>query len=70
MNNATPAGYRLCYASLIDRNRMLAFPCDAAGRVDLERLSRPALNDYLYARVFVGRQFAPPDVRPLFPTAR
>jgi hypothetical protein len=69
MNTATTAGYRLCFQSLIDRTRTLAFPCDAAGRVDLDRLARRALNDYLYARVVIGREFARPCVRALTESA-
>ena len=36
----------------------LAFPCDATGRVDMDRLTERARNDYLFARATVGRQFA------------
>jgi hypothetical protein len=44
----------------------LAFPCDSQGRVDLDALSHHALNNYLYARTVIGREFSTPAVeRPL-----
>jgi hypothetical protein len=52
----------LQFKSLFDPGRRLAFPCDAKGQVDLDRLGRRALNDYLFARVSVGRVFSRPEV--------
>lgn len=50
--------------SLFHEGRALAFPGDANGGVDCDRLSRRArLNDSL-ARARVGRAFATPAVRP------
>jgi len=43
--------------------RELAFPCDDGGHVDMNRLSKRALSDYLYARALVGRMFGLPQVR-------
>lgn len=40
------------------------FPCNARGGVDLDALSALALDDYLYARVLVGREYGWPDVVP------
>ena len=57
------AGYELRFQSLIDAGRALAFPCDEAGRVDLDRLGRASLYDYLYARAFIGREFRRPSVQ-------
>jgi hypothetical protein len=54
--------FELHFRSLLDAGRVLAFPCDAAGRVDLDLLGRAALNDYLYARASVGREFRRPAV--------
>ena len=59
----TSAYYELRFESLFDAGRAYAFPCDAAGCVDMNVLSRSALNNYLYARAAVGREFHPPAVR-------
>lgn len=62
---AVPAvsGYELCFHSLLATERGLSFPCDAAGRVDMDALTDKARDDYLYARTVVGRVFRPPSVR-------
>lgn len=62
-----PAGpvYALWFHSLLDTEDTLSFPCDAAGRVDMDTLSDKARDDYLYARTVVGRVFRPPAIRPL-----
>jgi hypothetical protein len=57
------AQYELRFQSLSDTGRALAFPCDATGRVDMDALGSLALNDYLYARTVVGREFRRPCVR-------
>jgi hypothetical protein len=57
------AGYQLWFHSLVDSASTLSFPCDAAGRVDMDALSDKARDDYLYARTVVGRVFRPPAVR-------
>jgi hypothetical protein len=60
------AGYELRFRSLFNDGRGLAFPCDSQGRVDLDALSHHALNNYLYARTVIGREFSTPAVeRPL-----
>ena len=51
-------GFELRFASLFHEGRGLAFPCDAAGRVDLDALSERARNNYFYARAVGGREFA------------
>ena len=56
----TPA-FRLCFRSLFD-GRGYAFPCDDQGKVDLDRLSEQARNNYLYARAMVGRELATPAI--------
>ena len=54
----TPAAaFELRFTSLFNAGRALAFPCDAAGRVDLDALSERARSNYFYARA-VGREFA------------
>jgi hypothetical protein len=58
-------GYILCFASLYQEGRALAFPCDAAGHVDLDGLSDTARRNYLYARAVMGMEYAHPRVEPL-----
>jgi hypothetical protein len=52
----------LRFVSRSDQRRCLAFPCDAAGRVDLDALNERERNNYLYARAVMGRDFAYPVV--------
>jgi hypothetical protein len=52
----------LCFRSLFDSGRGYAFPCDAQGSVDLDRLTEQARNNYLYARAMVGKELALPAV--------
>jgi hypothetical protein len=44
--------------------KSLAFPCDAAGRVDLDTLDEHKRNQYLFARVLMGRDYALPVLAP------
>lgn len=44
------------------RDQSLAFPCDAAGRVDLDTLDERSRRLYLFARALMGRDFAFPVV--------
>ena len=65
--NATVAShthghYELRFQSLADDGRAFAFPCDAAGHVDLDGLSERARLNYFYARTVIGREFAMPAV--------
>lgn len=67
MNNAPAplspsAEYQLRFRSLFNEGRALAFPCDAAGHVDMDALSERARDNYLYARTVIGREFATPAV--------
>ncbi len=59
---AAPARFELRFESLGGSGRALAFPCDAAGHVELDALSERALSRYLYARVAIGCQFASPSI--------
>ena len=59
-----PADYELRFQSLFDDGRAYAFPCNAAGQVDMDRLSDRARQDYLYVRAVVGREFSMPAVQP------
>ena len=63
-NASTQSGFELRFQSLFDEGRALAFPCDAAGRVELDALSERARSNYFYARTVVGRDFGFPAVRP------
>jgi len=54
--------YELRFQSLFNEGRALAFPCDAMGHVDLDALSARAMENYLYARAVVGREYATPLV--------
>ena len=56
------AAYELRFRSLFNPGRGLAFPCDALGHVDMDSLSRRALNNYLFARTLIGREFCVPEV--------
>jgi len=56
-------GYELRFQSLFDEGRAYAFPCDAAGHVDMDTLSERARQNYLYARAVIGREVAMPAVR-------
>ncbi len=56
--------YKLRFRSLFDPGRSYVFPCDAAGRVDMDALSERARANYLYARAVIGREFTAPDVQP------
>lgn len=60
----TAQQYELHFQPLRETTRGYTFPCDAHGRVDMDRLAHPKLNDYLFARAFIGREFSMPAVRP------
>lgn len=60
---ALPSAYELRFESLFNSGRALAFPCDATGRVSLDRLSERGRNNYLFARAVVGRDYGRPFVR-------
>jgi hypothetical protein len=59
---AAATAFELRFQSLFNEGRALAFPCDAAGRVDLDTLSERARCNYFYARSVVGRDYALPAV--------
>ena len=56
-------GFELHFDSLFSDGRGLAFPCDAAGRVEMDRMSARARANYLYARAVIGREYRFPAVR-------
>ena len=56
--------FQLRFPSLFQSGHSLTFPCDASGRVALDRLSERLRNNYFFARVVVGRDYAWPVVEP------
>jgi len=56
------ARYELRFQSLNRQGRGWAFPCDAQGEVDLDRMSERARNNYFFARALMGREYAFPRV--------
>jgi len=56
--------YELRFRSLFQPGRGLSFDCDSNGNVDLDVLSERALENYLYARTVIGREFFLPVVLP------
>ena len=67
MNGSTMVSrehYELRFRSLFNEGRAYAFPCDAAGHVDMDTLSDRARENYLYARAVIGREVAMPAVQP------
>ena len=58
-----PTGFVLLFQSLFKEGRGYAFPCDAAGRVDMDALGDKLRNSYFYARSVVGRELSSPAVR-------
>jgi hypothetical protein len=69
MNPSLPADrkqrgiFELRFQSLFDAGRAYAFPCDAAGHVDLDALDERERNSYLYARAVVGHELSLPKVQ-------
>ena len=57
-----PIDYEMRFRSLFDEGRAYAFPCDAAGHVDIDSLSDSARNSYFYARTVIGRELSMPAV--------
>jgi hypothetical protein len=65
MNSSNPQPsrvYELRFYDLFVPGRAYAFPCNAAGQVDMDALSDNARNNYLYARALVGREMSTPSV--------
>jgi hypothetical protein len=62
MASSGDSRYQLRFRSLFNDGRGYVFPCDERGHVDLDSLSRDAMNNYLYARTVIGREFSQPAV--------
>ena len=56
------AGFQLRFRSLFHAGRGYAFPCDSAGRVDVESLAETTRRSYLTACAAVGRELAAPAI--------
>lgn len=63
-HGTTAPVYELRFDPLFGVGPALSFPCDGAGRVDLDSLGERARCNYFYARAVTGREFAMPAVRP------
>lgn len=50
LDRAPRSAYQLRFRSRSDAGVAYAFPCDVAGRVDMDRLDERARVDYLFAR--------------------
>ena len=57
------SSYEIRFQSLFHEGRALCFPCDQKGQVAMDSLSERALDNYLYARAVVGREYAYPCVQ-------
>ena len=55
--------FELRFDPLTDGQAALAFPCDAEGHVDLDRLCDRSRRDYLFAHTLIGRHFTVPVIR-------
>jgi hypothetical protein len=64
-----PEAFQLRFRSLFREGRGYSFPCDVAGRVDMDRLSERARINYFFARALVGRDLDVPVVVPGEPQA-
>ena len=62
MHVSREAHYELRFESLFHGGRGYSFPCDSAGRVDIDALAEKMRLNYFYARTVVGREFATPAV--------
>jgi hypothetical protein len=58
--------YQLRFQSLFHHGRAIAFPCDAAGQVDMEGLSPLARDNFLYVQTVVGLEYAMPSVQTVY----
>jgi hypothetical protein len=54
--------FEIRFASLLSPGGGLSFPCDEQGCVLLDALPTRVMNDYLFARAMVGKDFLPPCV--------
>ena len=50
------------FESLFRPGAGMTFPCDEKGSVNMDSLPQRALNNYLFARAMIGREFSYPAV--------
>jgi len=62
ISNQAASEFELRFRSLFDEGRGYSFPCDEAGRVDIDALSDGARNNYFFAHTVIGRDVAMPAV--------
>ena len=55
-------GRELRFLPIAEGVQSLSFPCDAAGRVDLDALGECERNNYLFARALMGYHYAFPVI--------
>ena len=60
--------YVVRFQSLFHEGRALCFPCDREGHVDMDALGPMAIENYLFARAMVGREYAVPEVESMLVT--
>jgi hypothetical protein len=59
---ARKARYELRFTGLTKGGREYAFPCDAAGHVDIDELTDRGRANYFYARTVIGKELSAPVV--------
>jgi hypothetical protein len=59
---STVSMFQIRFQALPAQCRTVAFPCDAHGTVDMDRLSEAGRRDYLFARIMIRRQRVQPEV--------
>jgi hypothetical protein len=57
--------YELRFAGLSSGRRGYTFPCDEAGRVDIDELTDRDRTNYFYARTVIGKELSAPTVTPV-----
>jgi hypothetical protein len=62
LNATSDSDFELRFLDLAHPGHMYAFPCDAEGHVDLDRLSERGRANYLFARASVGHHLSHPTV--------
>lgn len=58
MTSSGPPGFLLRFEPLVEGERVIDIPCDAAGQVDLNALANAERDAYLYARALRHQRFA------------
>ncbi len=61
---STELCFQIRFSSAFLHGRTVAFPCDAHGEVDMDRLSADGRRDYLFARIMIRRECSHPEVVP------